>query len=58
MRNIRFKIGFAASIITVMLGVLLLADALNSPENLILGIISIIVDIIDAIICWVDIKHN
>ena len=48
--------GFVASILAILLGIVLLLRSANSTENLIWGIISPIVGVIGIIICWFGLK--
>ena len=57
MNHMRFKIGFVASILAILLGIVLLLSSTNSTENLIWGIISPIVGVIGTIICWSGLKQ-
>ena len=57
MNHMRFKIGFVASILAILLGIVLLLSYTNSTENLIWGIISPIVGVIGIIICWSGLKQ-
>ena len=57
MNHMRFKIGFVASILAILLGIVLLLSSTNSTENLIWGIISPIVGVIGIIICWFGLKQ-
>ena len=57
MNHMRFKIGFVASILAILLGIVLLLSSTNSTENLIWGIISPLVGVIGIIICWSGLKQ-
>lgn len=57
MNHMRFIIGFVASILAILLGIVLLLSSTNSTENLIWGIISPIVGVIGIIICWSGLKQ-
>lgn len=52
MNRIRFVVGFIASIVAVMFGIVLLVSSIDSIEYLIIGIPTTVFGVIGMIICW------
>lgn len=50
--RIRFVVGFIASIVAVMFGIVLLVSSIDSIEYLIIGIPTTVLGIVGMIICW------
>ena len=52
MNRIRFVVGFIASIVAVMFGIVLLVSSIDSIEYLIIGIATTVLGVVGMIICW------
>lgn len=52
MNRIRFVVGFIASIVAVMFGIVLLVSSIDSIEYLIIGIPTTVLGAVGMIICW------
>lgn len=52
MNRIRFVVGFIASMVAVMFGIVLLVSSIDSMEYLIIGIPTTVLGIVGMIICW------